>query len=78
MSQSIVERIASRSAPEKKLLELRKDEVSLISFVRSLEQVHLDGEGLVDSDISGLEVLGPSLSHLFLNRSIMHEKSVFQ
>jgi hypothetical protein len=68
MSKSIAERIASRSSTEKMLLELLKDQRALLSFVKTLDQVHLDGEGLVDSDIAGLDILSQSASHLFLNR----------
>ena len=50
------ERTASRSSTEKMLLELLKDDRALLSFVKTLDQVHLDGEGLVDSDIAGLEL----------------------
>ena len=76
MSKSIAERIASRSATEKQLLELSKDQEALFMFVKSLDQVHLDGEGLVDSDIAGLDILSQSLSHLFLNRFIHKLKMI--
>jgi hypothetical protein len=68
MSKCIAERIASRSASEKRLLEISRDQETLLAFVKTLDQVHLDGEGLVDSDIAGLYILSQSLSHLFLNR----------
>lgn len=65
---NLAERIAMRCTTEKEYLELLKEPQSLSIFVKKLEQVRLDGEGIEDTDIPALEILGPTLSHLFLNR----------
>jgi hypothetical protein len=72
----LAERIASRCTTEKQYLELIKEPKHLLLFVKNLEQVRLDGEGIEDSDIPGLDILGPVMSHLFLNRSYPYVRRV--